>query len=146
MSEKYMILKWCNWLYLIGIAFLITAIISASIADMPQWYSEAIYESVTYLFFSFCILAVITNFLARFTSNILLSIFVLSIVLSAVIIPLIYVNGAAFLGGENAKFESWHLLSMFTAIYQVQASIFFGGITGIFCCIIGLTWKFKNAT
>lgn len=141
-----MIYRWCNWLYLIGVVFLASAVIGARIAGMPPWFSQPVYESVIYLFTSFCVMAIVTNILAKYTSSLLLSIFVLSIVLTAILIPNIYINGAVFFGQNNAKFNTWHLLSMFTVMYQVQATILIGFITGIICSLIGLTWKFKNVT
>ena len=114
--------------------------------NMPPWFAPPIYDSAKYAFFSICVLAVITNVISRFSSKKLFFSFLFTIVLTAVIIPNIYINGALYLGRHEADISTWHLLPMFTAIHQAQSVLFIGLIAGIICISIWLVRKLLNAT
>lgn len=110
----------------------------------PWWMQKTIFVTSAYVFVSILCFSIIIWLIKLKFENKYLNTVILSIALPFVLIPNLYLNGAVLLGRQSANFQSWHLLSLFSAMYQIVTSIFCGLISITICIILFFYGKRKS--
>lgn len=96
-----------------------------------DWYASTVIESVKFAGIGCAALAGVLEILSRYATSPRSQwfVFVFAAVTSAMVPG--YVFAAAWFGRENARFDTWHLLSLFTFVQFVLAIVAAAAIVGI---------------
>lgn len=141
-STKKVTLLWL----LIGIILsVVPSAVTLLKGDKPDWFNEAIFITTGYIVTSILIYMVVYLIITKIWNHPFVERFFLITALPFVLIPNLYLNAAYFLGAEQASFETWHLLTLFTMLYQFMVSIFVAFMTFVIFFILWLVRKKKNA-
>ena len=127
-----------------GIVGAIVAMLNAYVVPSTQWYQEAVVQSTILVVAAVLVLTLMAELLLRFFSRPLLKLFLLIITTGVAAWPNIYLVGAAFYGREQADFQTWHLLSLFTAVRVVEAVVIFGALAAGSCLLIVLIQRLRR--
>jgi hypothetical protein len=103
----------------------------AAMANAPDWFGKAIYQS--------CDVVGMAIFGLWFGSEVVLfvsrgqywRIWLIIVSLAAMASPWLYVLPAAIFGQKVAEYSTWHLLPLFALLHMWSATVFIGGISGL---------------
>ena len=125
-----------RFIFIAGLGFAILSSIGAFFANKPPWFSEAVYFSSVFIGLSLIVLWGFTELMSHSFPGKLMGVFLLSIALTAAIVPNLQINIAVFLGQPKADVNTWHLLPLFAVISHISAVLFIGILFGAICMTI----------
>jgi hypothetical protein len=127
--------------YACGFAGLAVAAIGASMQAAPDWFAEAVHRGSLFVAVTTGVLWVCSELLTHYSSRRGILGTAVAVSFAAVLVPNAYLIGAAFEGVNKAAFDTWHLLSLFAVVHQVQAVLLVLGVAGI---VAGVSWLVRS--
>lgn len=112
--------------------------------DEPFWFKNIIFQTSAYLLFTTLVFGIICSLININEKNKPVQLLIIAASIGFVIIPDLYLNSVVFLGREEASIETWHLVSLFTAIYQILSAVMFGLIALSIHYAVSLSNRFKD--
>lgn len=112
-----------------GLVLVLLPSLFLTLQGKPDWLLEALYQCSVLSAALFTLLLIVNEVLHRITWLWTLRPATLAVSVAAVLVGVIYLNGAAFIGANQAKEGTWHLLPLFLIHHQSTAMAVLGGIT-----------------
>jgi hypothetical protein len=110
-------------------------------SDRPDWFVKATFTTSAYIVISIAAFSIVYSVVLHFWENTYTKVFFAITALPFVVVPNLYSNGAYFLGYEKAEFSTWHLLSLFAAMYQAASTTIVAVVTLV---AIFVVWLFSG--
>lgn len=122
-------------IYACGYVGLVVAVARASTQLASDWFAEAVLQGAVFVAISTGVLWACSETLIRYIPRRGLLSTALAVAFAAVLVPDTYSIGAAYGGLSQAKFDTWHLLSLFAIVHQVQAVLLVVIFAGVFAVV-----------
>jgi hypothetical protein len=103
--------------------------------DPRPWYRDAVVKGSLWVAASLVLVGLGAELLGRFFRGPVMQLYLLMLVITAAVVPNLYLNAAAFFGRETADFQTWHLLPLFAVMYQVEAVMWVAIFAGLGCLV-----------
>lgn len=110
-------------------------------SDRPDWFIKTTFTTSAYIVISMLVFSIVYGVVLHFWKSTYTKVFFAITGLPFVVVPNLYSNGAYFWGYEKAEFSTWHLLSLFTAMYQATSTT----VVAVFALVaITIVWLFRR--